>query len=525
MAPGSAAAKVEVEVKYAISDRPTFDRLLEMGGLAGFSTGVCATRQVSDYYLDTAGRAILAAGYACRVRKRSGEDALQTLKSVVSTSHRVQRRQELEQPLDATADMTDVNQWSAGPVKTWVQSTIGDRPLKILFRLQQTRTICPLLDGEREVAELSLDAIVFEGGRLTYELEVELLPCGREVELERIASALEEEWELLPSSLSKFERELQVLDAGPVAVKGAKYPTIQPDDPMSEAGRETLRLHFERMLAHEPGTRLGEDIEELHDMRVATRRMRAAIRVFGPYFNRRAIKPHLKGLKRTGRALGPVRDIDVFEEQVQNYLSDHPGQKELLEAFMAAWHRQRNVARERMLAFLGSKAYLGFVGGMGRFVLTPGEGALSIAPNQPSPYQVRHVVPRLIYTRYEAVRAYEPLLASASIELLHALRIDFKRLRYAIEFFVPVLGKEAKGVIRAVKGMQDHLGDLHDADVAVGILQNYLQEETMDQDGPAAYLRNREEERARLVESFPAAWERFNRLEMRQNLALAVAAL
>ena len=54
---------------------------------------------------------------------------------------------------------------------------------------------------------------------------------------------------------------------------------------VSEAGRKVLYLHFLRMLKHEPGTRAGEDIEELHDMRVATRRMRSAFQLFGFHFD------------------------------------------------------------------------------------------------------------------------------------------------------------------------------------------------------------------------------------------------
>ena len=101
--------------------------------------------------------------------------------------------------------------------------------------------------------------------------------------------------------------------------KKLKAPGVLPDDPMSEAGRKVLRFHFERMLAHEPGTRLGEDIEELHDMRVATRRMRSAFGVFSPYFDPDALQPFFKGLRRTGRALGGVRDLDVFMEKAQRY--------------------------------------------------------------------------------------------------------------------------------------------------------------------------------------------------------------
>ena len=71
-----------------------------------------------------------------------------------------------------------------------------------------------------------------------------------------------------------------------VAVEEARLPTVKTpgvmaEDLHSEAGRKVLRFHLARMLAREPGTRDGADPEELHGMRVATRRMRAAWRVFG----------------------------------------------------------------------------------------------------------------------------------------------------------------------------------------------------------------------------------------------------
>jgi CHAD domain-containing protein len=301
---------------------------------------------------------------------------------------------------------------------------------------------------------------------------------------------------------------------------------ILADDPMSEAGRKILRLHFERMLAHEAGTRLGEDIEELHDMRVATRRMRAAFRVFNPFFTPKAIKPHLKGLKRTGWALGPVRDLDVFEDNASRYLATLPPERAgELAALLATWQTERQAARERMLAYLDSQRYTRFVKRFGRFLRTRNAGARPAPVGQPIPYQVQHIAPRLLYTRFEAVRAYEPLLDSASIELLHALRIDFKQLRYALEFFRSVLGREARMVIQEVKAMQDHLGDLNDADVAVRLLIEYLQRSPDSDEGLVTYLRDRERERARLLDTFPTAWEHYNRPKVSRNLALAIAAL
>jgi CHAD domain-containing protein len=323
--------------------------------------------------------------------------------------------------------------------------------------------------------------------------------------------------------------------AGPEAAppKKLKVPGVLPDDPMSEAGRKVLRFHFERMLEHEPGTRLGEDIEELHDMRVATRRMRSAFRVFSPYFDPDVLKPFLKGLKRTGGALGSVRDLDVFMEKAQRYLDGLPEEeRSSLDPLLANWREEREAARAQMLAYLDGKKYQQFVRDFGEFLLTEGAGALAVPADKPLPYRVCHLVPALIYDRYQVVRGYETVIEDAPIETLHALRIDCKRLRYSLEFFREVLGPEAKDVIREVVIIQDHLGDLHDADVACGLLVGFLdgwakaeQRERINVSGVASYLVAKQNELRELIQSFPEAWQHFNRSEVRRKLALAVSVL
>ncbi len=530
------ATRIEVEAKFAIPDRPAFERLLAMETLAGLRMGPRSVREVTDHYLDTSDWALVAAGYACRVRERD-ETRVLTLKSFGESAEAIKQRDEHEAVLDPDAPMADTTHWPAGSARNLVREAVGERPLEIRLTLQQIRHAYPLLDGERPVVELSLDKVFFGKHDPVYELEVELLPTGAIAELEGIIKTLEEKWTLLSVSLSKFEQGLQmqggdVLPAAPEresteeVLPPRKQAEIGPDDPMSEAGRKILHLHFQRMLAYEPGTRLGEDVEELHDMRVATRRMRAAFQVFSPYFEAKAVKPYLKGLKRTGRALGPVRDLDVFEEKAQGYLATLPAdQAHALDHLLSDWRAERVSARQRMVAYLDSERYSRFVERFSQFLSTTGAGALPRMVNGPTSFLVRHIAPQLLYNRYEAVRAYEPLLDSASIDLLHALRIDFKQLRYVLEFFLPVLGPEAKLMIGEVKQMQDHLGDLNDADVAVQLLQGFLAGVPQGHQGAQAYLRNREDERTRLLESFPAAWARFIRPEVRRHLALAVAAL
>ncbi len=77
-----------------------------------------------------------------------------------------------------------------------------------------------------------------------------------------------------------------------------KY-TVSPEDPMAFVAHRIFAYQFSQMLAHEKETRKGEDIEDLHDMRVAVRRMRAAAIVFDEYIESEKVEPHIKGLKRT----------------------------------------------------------------------------------------------------------------------------------------------------------------------------------------------------------------------------------
>ncbi|NLE46120.1 MAG: CHAD domain-containing protein [Chloroflexi bacterium] len=308
---------------------------------------------------------------------------------------------------------------------------------------------------------------------------------------------------------------------------------IQPDDAMSEAGRKVLRLHFARMLEHEAGTRLGTDIEELHDMRVATRRMRSAFDVFAPYFDPKVLQPFVKRLRRIGRALGRVRDLDVFMEKAQRYLKDIPDNQDInLDSLLDAWRSQRETARERMIETLDGKVYRRFVEEFGAFVTTPGAGALVRPAGRPAANQVYQVVPTLVYRRYEVVRSYEPLLDDAPLDILHALRVDFKRLRYTLEFFRDVLGPEVGAVVKEVVAVQDHLGDLNDADVACSLLIEFLgqwsrseRRDRVDISGVVQYLLTTQTELHGWVASFPGVWLNFNRAELRRSLALAVAAL
>jgi CHAD domain-containing protein/predicted DNA-binding protein YlxM (UPF0122 family) len=314
-------------------------------------------------------------------------------------------------------------------------------------------------------------------------------------------------------------------------------PGITPEDTIAEAGRKTLLYHFGQMLKNEAGTLAGEDIEALHDMRVATRRMRAAFDVFGFAYKKKAIKPFFKGLRQTGRALGGVRDFDVFMEKAGNYLlSLRDDEQHGLDPLLILWQNQRELEREEMIAHLKSSIYSEFKKQFSIFLKGTGTDSINLfeADDRKLPDTVRNTVPLLIYQRLAAVNVFEPLIATASTAQLHALRIEYKRLRYTLEFFVEILAPQAKWVIKEIKIIQDHLGDLNDADIAINLLGEILRdwenqhrhmplEERPNPKPVIHYLAYRIEERHQLIQGFKEIWSNFSRPEFRRQLALAVA--
>jgi CHAD domain-containing protein len=177
-----------------------------------------------------------------------------------------------------------------------------------------------------------------------------------------------------------------------------------------------------------------------------------------------------------------------------------------------------------MLAYLDSKKYRRYKQNFLAFVTTTGLGAKPIPDGEAIAYQLRHLAPGLIFERYEAARVYELVLEAAGPKMLHQLRIRLKQLRYAIEFFAEILGEEGQPVIEQIKALQDHLGQLNDAETAAVFFRDLLAEQP-NSDQLATYLEARQKEREALLAAFPQAWTRFNRPELRRNLALAISVI
>lgn len=203
---------MEIEAKFSIPDGSTFDRLLTAHTLAGFGVGAFRRKQIHDRYLDTADRAFLQGGFACRVRVVEGRH-LVTLKSIDPAEGALHSRQELEVWIEPGMDASP-EQWPASEASELARRLNRGQRLETLFEAWQERHVAALTrpaDGQG-VAELSLDHVrLVEATQAAFlELEAELLSAGREQDLCAVIDALTNEWHLAAESRSKFERGLAV---------------------------------------------------------------------------------------------------------------------------------------------------------------------------------------------------------------------------------------------------------------------------------------------------------------------------
>jgi CHAD domain-containing protein len=232
-----------------------------------------------------------------------------------------------------------------------------------------------------------------------------------------------------------------------------------------------------------------------------------------------------------------VRDLDVMLDKAEKDADEHEQlSREGLEPLLRSWEKQRKSARKEMEAYLCGKAYAEFKRDFERFLGLPHLSSRGgISSDSPGGVRVRYVAPGLLWEHYGRVRAYEPRLVGAPVDTLHALRIDGKRFRYALEFLQEPLGKPANKLISILTKAQDHLGELHDADVATHLLRQFLEGwwrkaakeggASSGAQGVTHYLFLREQELQEKIQTFPTLWERLAGEEFRLRLAEVTAAL
>jgi len=254
-------------------------------------------------------------------------------------------------------------------------------------------------------------------------------------------------------------------ETGTAAVQLSEDPGgIGPDSPGPSARQlalSELRQHLTDWISHEPGARRGRDAEELHQLRVAVRRIDATLGVF-----KHQIPVPLSHARKTAkgvlRGLGAARDFDVQLAELRHYCAELPAEERAAAApLKARLEEGRLRARTRMLGMLDSEATRHWLETLN---LASADFAATAAPDAP---QATAVMPQRVRARFRKLKkAVGRLDAESPLADFHAVRRRAKQLRYAIECGSSLFGKPAEEMLKALRRLQNELGAHQDADMS-----------------------------------------------------------
>jgi len=352
-----------------------------------------------------------------------------------------------------------------GEAATLVLATVRGAPLEPVARLVTKRRRSHVLDAEGRVAlEVADDEVsVMDGRRVAArfrELEVEVAPGEHDGDdlLPLVVRCLREAGAGAPDPTPKIVRAL-----GPraLAAPDVEVPEIGRKATAGEVVRAAIAAGTRRLVAHDPGVRLGGDDEDVHQARVATRRLRSDLATFRPLLDEVWVAEVRSELGWLADELGAVRDADVLLARLRRQ-AEQLGKADALAAatLLRSLDAERAQARSRAGEALQTPRYTTL---LDRLVVAGAAPPLTEAADQ----RADEAVPSLVVRSWRHLaKAVDQVGEDSPDELLHEVRKKAKRCRYACEAVVAVVGRDAKQMGAAVAGVQEVLGDLQDAAVA-----------------------------------------------------------
>jgi triphosphatase len=442
-----------------------------------------------DQYLDTADLKFLRAGYALRARRASTgtEVTLEPAPGACVPAHRMVLPRaivDLGMALGASdGPISERLRLLCQPEELHVVAEVRGRRQAMIGRLEPSPSGDAARSPDGEGSEPSAGSstaaealLVLNALLLTDSLgrthrgcclEVAARP-GDEGTFRPVVDRMQRECELEGAPPSALAWALEAAGIRVDRTMGFGEASVDPTRAVGEVLDAILRRQHASFLWHEPGTRLGDDPEHLHDMRVACRRMRAALKLFGEALPPGEADDLRNQLGAIGRRLGAVRDLDVFMEQLrelgESLLCVGPGACDPLLLHLS---RRRERARRAMLKMLDSPSFAATRQALAR--------RLDAGPQPGLPgsqASILRVGPDLVRRCRRRVRRLASRLEPGSpAPAYHELRIRGKRLRYALEFLEGVYGPPARNLVGPLVEIQDLLGLQQDAQVSIAALR------------------------------------------------------
>ncbi len=362
-----------------------------------------------------------------------------------------------------------------------VELRLTGRTLRVLDSRQKTLVRLRLEQGSAKVPGVA-------GNPETMPGTLRVLPIrGYLTAYNRVVRLLESDLGLEQIETPELDRALTAVGRQAGDYVSKVVLDLDPEMPAAEAAKAIHRSLLATIQQNEQGTRRDLDSEFLHDFRVAVRRSRSALSQIKGVYPADDLGHFKVELKWLGGLTGHVRDLDVYLLKMDDYKAELPEavRDDLgpLEEYLI--DRQRREQR-RMSRQLGSKRYRTLLETWDEFLNQPAD--LEAAPNAGRP--IGKVASERIWKVYR--RVIKNGLAiddDTPAEAVHDLRIECKKLRYLMEFFRSLYEKRRlTRLIKALKQLQDNLGDFNDYEVQQGSLKEFADDMAARHAAPAATL-------------------------------------
>ncbi|UCF37733.1 MAG: CHAD domain-containing protein [Acidobacteriota bacterium] len=369
-----------------------------------------------------------------------------------------------------------------GMVRTELEPVLKIRRLLPLVEIRCSRRTFRLLDTEKKtLAYLHfVRGKVRKPGSRRYAGELpasfELEPVtGYLEEFAQLKSTIEGLNPLVPIP-SLLDQSLNFLGRAPLDYSSKVSIELAAEMSAGEAVRQVYQTLLGTVLANESGTRADLDSEFLHDFRVAIRRTRAALTQIKGVIPQEVTDHFKREFSWLGRVTGPTRDMDVYLLEYPKFVSDLPPEVGLelqpLKSFLTEHHRTE---QELLVRALNSRRYRRLVQDWKTF-LESSAGNGETAPNAGVP--VREVASGRIWRVFRRiVKKGNRIDDSSPADALHEVRLDCKKLRYLLEFFTSLYDSDQmKQLIKALKVLQDNLGEFNDCQVQQEKLKEFAEQ-------------------------------------------------
>lgn len=455
---------LEIELKLALPPQQvaTFLKLMAR------RRSVPVQQVLVTRYFDTPDFALSAQGVALRVR-RIGRRWLQTLKTEGERQGGLSQRAEYEM-----ATPRGVPDWNRFPEAARARVPEALRAhLVPVFETHFTRTAW--LIGGRNGAKIEVALDVGEvrtlkgikaGKRCKPLCEIELeLKAGQPDALFALALAWAKQLDYLPLDVSKAERGVRLAQGEAAAPVKSVPVELRGDMRVEDSFAVIVQACLAQFQGNLPGVLASDDIEYVHQARVALRRLRAALRLY-----RRVYMPPaglMDDLRTLVAALGPVRDWDVLCSETLPAIASHYVDELAAQVGLGVLNARRAKVRAAMQVALLQAHPGGWLLAFQRWLLQRGGGADPDAQRLIQRLPLIKWAPRVLQKGHRLITRDARKYANLQPAQRHALRILIKRQRYAAEFFQTLFSRRRQTQYQSMlRNAQDSLGRAHDAQVA-----------------------------------------------------------